>query len=77
MVFGPLDILFCLVPFMLVALTVVMRLAAQNISLERKKRNRGLRPCPNCRGMLNREAYICRFCSHELRGDPQDVISNV
>lgn len=76
MIFGPLEILFCLVPFMLVLFTIGVRLAAQNISADKKQKNRGLRPCPNCRKMLNREAYICRFCSQELFGESQNALSD-
>jgi hypothetical protein len=66
MIFGPLEILLCLVPFMLVVFTIGIGLFVQNVSLERRERNRGLRECPYCQKMLNPEAYLCRFCRKEL-----------
>jgi hypothetical protein len=69
MIFGPLEILLCLAPFMLIVFTIGIGLAAQNISLARRERELGQIRCPQCRGLLNAEAYICRFCSRELVGE--------
>lgn len=69
MIFSPLEILLCLAPFMLVILTIGVGLAAQNISIARRKREFGQIKCPNCRRLLNAEAYVCRFCSRELVGE--------
>jgi len=66
MIFEPLEIFLCLVPFMLIVSMIGARLLVQNIRIARKERNRGLKPCPYCHRMLNPEAYVCRFCSHEL-----------
>lgn len=69
MFLGPFEILLCLAPFMLIVFTIGVGLAAQNISLERHERERGQIRCPQCSGLLNPEAYICRFCSRELMGE--------
>lgn len=69
MIFSPLEILLCLAPFMLIIFTIGVGLAAQNVSLTRRERERGMIRCPHCRGLLNPEAYICRFCSRELVGE--------
>ena len=69
MLFSPLEIFLCLVPFMLIILTIGLGLAAQNISLARRERELGQIKCPNCQRLLNPEAYICRFCSRELVGE--------
>ena len=69
MIFSPLEILLCLAPFMLIILTIGIGLAAQNVSLARRERERGMIRCPQCRGLLNPEAYICRFCARELVGE--------
>ena len=66
MLFGPLEILLCLVPMMLIILTIGISLAAQNMMLARREREFGQIECPHCRRLLNPEAYICRFCSREL-----------
>lgn len=66
MIFGPLEIFLCLVPFMLIVFTIGIGLAAQNVSLARRERERGQIRCPNCHGLLNPEAYVCRYCSREL-----------
>jgi hypothetical protein len=66
MLFGPLEILLCLVPAMLIILTIGLSLAAQNMMLARREREFGQIKCPHCRRLLNPEAYICRFCSREL-----------
>jgi uncharacterized paraquat-inducible protein A len=66
MIFGPFEILLCLGPLMLFMGTIGVQLYKQNRRLEKKERNRGMKECPNCHKMLNREAYICRFCSQEL-----------
>ena len=76
MIFGPLEILLCLAPFMLVVFTIGIGLFAQNISLERRERIRGLVECPFCRKMLNPEAYVCRFCRRELYDLPRREIVN-
>ena len=69
MIFSPLEILLCLAPFMLMILTIGVGLAAQNIALDRREREHGMIRCPSCRGLLNPEAYICRFCTRELVGE--------
>lgn len=69
MILGPLEILFCLAPLMLIVFTIGVGLFVQNISLEKKEKNRGLIKCPYCLKSLNAEAYICRFCSRELVGE--------
>ena len=69
MIFSPLEILLCLAPFMLIIFTIGVGLAAQNLSLARREREREMIRCPNCRGLLNAEAYVCRFCSRELVGE--------
>jgi len=69
MILGPLEILLCLAPFMLIVFTIGLGLAVQNISVALRERERGLIRCPQCRGLLNPEAYICRFCSRELAGE--------
>lgn len=66
MFFSPLDIFLCLAPFMLIMLTIGVGLYAQNVALARKERERNTRACPHCQGLLNPEAYVCRFCSREL-----------
>lgn len=66
MIFGPLEILLCLLPTMIVMGTMAVRLYQQNQMLERREKHRGMMECPNCRQLVNREAYVCRFCSHEL-----------
>lgn len=63
MIFGALEILVCLVPFMLIVFVVGVRLIAQNRWLNRE---RYVKKCPNCRKLLNTEAYVCRFCRVEL-----------
>ncbi len=63
MIFGVPEILICLVPFMLISLVVVLRLAAQNKWLDRE---RHVKKCPNCQKLLNTEAYVCRFCKRDL-----------
>ncbi|CAN5471052.1 hypothetical protein BH10ACI3_BH10ACI3_11740 [soil metagenome] len=66
MIFGSFEILLCLAPMMLIFLTIAVGLAAQNVSVDRSEKNRGLVACPHCQKMLNPEAYICRFCTKEL-----------
>lgn len=66
MIFGPLDILLCLAPMMIFILSVGLGLAAQNVALARQERERDQIRCPHCRGLLNPEAYVCRYCSREL-----------
>ena len=66
MLFGPLEIFLCLAPLMLIIFTIGLSLAAQNIMLARRERELGQVECPYCHGLLNPEAYICRFCSREL-----------
>jgi uncharacterized OB-fold protein len=51
---------------MLIILTIGLSLAAQNMMLARREREFGQIKCPDCRRLLNPEAYICRFCSREL-----------
>jgi hypothetical protein len=68
MIFSPLEIFLCLMPFMLIILTIGIGLAAQNISLARREREHGQIKCPHCHRLLNPEAYVCRFCSRELVG---------
>ena len=69
MMFSPLEILLCLAPFMLIILTIGVGLAAQNVSIARRERERGMLRCPQCRGLLNPEAYVCRFCSRDLAAE--------
>jgi hypothetical protein len=69
MIFGPLEIFLCLFPFMLFVFTIGVGLAAQNLSIARRERERGQIKCPSCSRLLNPEAYICRFCSRELVGE--------
>lgn len=71
MIFSPFEILLCLAPFMLIIFTIGVGLAAQNAAVARRERERGLKKCPYCRGLLNPEAYVCRFCSRELIGEPR------
>ena len=71
MIFGPFEILLCLLPTMIVMGTIAVRLYQQNQMIERRQRHRGMMECPNCRQLINREAYICRFCSHELADGPK------
>jgi hypothetical protein len=66
MIFGPFEILLCLGPVMLLIGTIGVQLYKQNRMLEKRESHRGLKECPSCRQLINREAYICRFCSHEL-----------
>ena len=66
MIFGPLEIFLCLAPFMIIMFTIGIGLLAQNIALARKELERDTRKCPNCRKLLNPEAYVCRFCRKEL-----------
>jgi len=66
MIFSPLEILLCLAPFMLIMLTIGLGLYAQNVALARRELERNTRKCPHCKGLLNPEAYVCRFCSREL-----------
>lgn len=69
MIFSPLEILLCIAPFMLIAFTIGIGLAAQNVSLARRKRERGLIKCPSCEKLLNPEAYVCRYCFKELMSE--------
>ncbi|MGE0245354.1 MAG: hypothetical protein AB7Q37_06880 [Pyrinomonadaceae bacterium] len=66
MFLGPTEILLCLAPLMLVIFSIGVGLAAQNLAVARHERERGQRKCPYCKGLLNPEAYICRFCRKEL-----------
>jgi len=66
MFFGPFEILLCLAPLMLIIFSIGVGLAAQNVSVARHEREMGQKKCPHCRGLLNAEAYICRFCRKEL-----------
>lgn len=66
MIFSPLEILLCLAPFMLIVFTIGVGLYAQNVALARKEIERDTQKCPHCKGLLNPEAYVCRFCSREL-----------
>lgn len=66
MFLGPFEILLCLAPFMIIIFSIGVGLAAQNLVLAKQERERGLRKCPNCKGLLNPEAYVCRFCRKEL-----------
>lgn len=66
MIFSPLEILLCIAPFMLIVFTIGVGLYAQNIAIARRELERNTLKCPSCKGLLNREAYVCRFCSREL-----------
>ncbi len=69
MIFGATEILLCLGPMMLVIFSIGIGLVVQNVAVDRAELEKGQMACPNCRKMLNPEAYICRFCRKELR-DP-------
>lgn len=66
MMFSPLEIFLCLLPFMLIIFTIGLGLVAQNVSLARRERERDSKHCPRCQGLLNPEAYVCRHCRKEL-----------
>lgn len=66
MIFSPLEILLCLAPFMLIIFSIGAVLLAQNISIRRRELRRDTIECPQCRRLLNQEAYFCRFCRKEL-----------
>jgi hypothetical protein len=73
MIFGPLEIFLCLVPFMLIVFTIGIGLYAQNVVLARRERELGTKKCPYCLNPVNPEAYICRFCSRELVGEVREI----
>ena len=75
MIFGPLEILLCLAPMMVVMGTIAVRLYQENKRIERRKAHRGMIECPNCHQLINREAYVCRFCSHELIGRQKNELT--
>lgn len=66
MFLGPFEIFLCLAPVMLVIFSIGVGLAAQNVAVARHEREIGQTKCPNCKGLLNQEAYVCRYCRKEL-----------